>query len=485
MAMSPDPTNDGSDLPAPGPWNRSDFRRLATLVIPRADPPLLSRIAHALITSCQTKQPTFCQYSIRLFPTLLDHSEIHRSAAVQALCQFASNEDPNIISAARGAMSLLMHTRPAATAIQILRFHRILSYTKQTRPPELLIEWIKRASSLARAVPTDMDTWERSTETTLQLRRTIPHLHSSQDGFLAWGPQMSDLTAPPQLTIVSWNANSFRARYNNGDLAHLLADMKPHVLLLQEMKMPCSDNDRTPLASFCETQALMVNLGYCHGAVHWSTDTNGPHHNGVAIFSKFPCTFRPGLYGCAIPSTFDNQGRALTATFTDVIITNFYAPTTHNDTSRDACRQQWDIDLNSHILFLTSQAPVIAGGDWNVTPDPGFDSTIRLRNTEGPDPGTKQFETEAHSRLLDASKLQNCFHYFHNAQRIAQQSKGEHLTWFRSERDQHRGSGKALDHFLASPSLFANPQSDKGLRIQECSIVRSTLNTTVTTARSN
>jgi len=146
------------------------------------------------------------------------------------------------------------------------------------------------------------------------------------------------------MRIISWNVNSVKSRLEH--LTRLLAETKPDVALLQELK--CLD-EAFPLME-------IEDLGY-------NVVTHGQKsYNGVAILSKHPIedVFRG----------FDEQSRYIEAFTGGVRVASVYVPNGQDegsdkfqyklkffDTLKERLRQ---INLNDEKIII--------GGDYNIAP---------------------------------------------------------------------------------------------------------------------
>src|SRR3990167_3901303 len=149
--------------------------------------------------------------------------------------------------------------------------------------------------------------------------------------------------------IATWNVNSLRVR-----LPHVqawMADAKPDVLALQEIKMPTED---FPHAAFAE-------MGY--KAVVSGQRT----YNGVAVISK---TEADDII-TDIPGLDDPQRRVLGVTVNGIRILDLYIP---NGESVGSEKYQYKLNwLNKLDSLLKSQLKkfpkMVILGDFNIAPE--------------------------------------------------------------------------------------------------------------------
>lgn len=151
------------------------------------------------------------------------------------------------------------------------------------------------------------------------------------------------------LRIATWNVNSLRVRLPQ--VLAWLADMKPDVLALQEIKMPDED---FPVAAIEDAGYSVVFSGQ-------------KTYNGVAILSKHKAedivTELPGLD--------DPQRRVLVATIDGIRILDIYIPNGESTTSE---KYQYKLNWLKHLdVFLKHELKkypkMVVLGDFNIAPE--------------------------------------------------------------------------------------------------------------------
>lgn len=151
------------------------------------------------------------------------------------------------------------------------------------------------------------------------------------------------------MKLASWNVNSMRVR-----LPHVrdwLAERRPDVLGLQEIKMPTEDFP----------QADIEKAGYRSVAYGQRT------YNGVALLSRE----EPADVGVGLPNFPDEQRRVIAATYGEVRIINLYVPNGQSvDSEKFVYKLAWLEALREYLAEQLEQYPQLAVmGDFNIAPD--------------------------------------------------------------------------------------------------------------------
>jgi len=224
------------------------------------------------------------------------------------------------------------------------------------------------------------------------------------------------------LRIATWNVNSVRKRLPN--VMGWLADAKPDVLLLQELKC---ETGSFPLADF--------------EAAGWRCQVVGQKsYNGVALLSREEATDvvdrLPGGDG-------DEQARYVEATVRGIRIASLYLPNGNPvGTDKYPYKLAWMDRLKAHAAsLLAREIPVVLGGDYNVIPgpedvyDPAAWSTDAL------------FRQETRAKFREILNLGyiEAFRALHPTRRHA------YSFWDYQAGSWQRDRGLRIDHFLLSP----------------------------------
>jgi exodeoxyribonuclease-3 len=151
------------------------------------------------------------------------------------------------------------------------------------------------------------------------------------------------------MKLISFNVNGIRAAAAKG-LATSLKRMGADIYCFQETKAT-PEQVATVLA---EVDGYHV---HAYGA-------QKPGYSGTAIASREEPVRVD--FGIGMPG-HDDEGRVVTATFTDHIVVNAYVPNSGEELKRLGYRQEWDSALREYLTGLRrGKRPVIFCGDLNV-----------------------------------------------------------------------------------------------------------------------
>lgn len=226
------------------------------------------------------------------------------------------------------------------------------------------------------------------------------------------------------LKIATWNVNSLRVR-----LPHVLtwlAENKPDIVALQELKMP---ENEFPYAE-------IQQAGY--SAVVSGQKT----YNGVAILSRQSAN----NIITDIPELEDPQRRVLCASVGDVRILDLYIPNGESVTSEKyQYKLNWLKHLDLYLQHEIKQHPnIIVLGDFNIAPE----------NIDVHDPALwdgrvlfSEPERSAFKNMLQVG-FSDCF-------RVHNPTEQAYTWWDYRMNAFKRNLGMRIDHILASTSLAA------------------------------
>jgi exodeoxyribonuclease III len=146
--------------------------------------------------------------------------------------------------------------------------------------------------------------------------------------------------------LISWNVNGLRAVLRKNFLDYLAAE-SPDILCLQETKASPDDVEQLWPATY---------------TTYWNT-AQKKGYSGTVIFTKT----RPLKVDLGIKIVeHDNEGRVLTAEYSDFFLVNVYTPNSKRELERLPYRQEWDRDFLKYLKKLERKKPVIFCGDLNV-----------------------------------------------------------------------------------------------------------------------
>jgi len=228
----------------------------------------------------------------------------------------------------------------------------------------------------------------------------------------------------PRMKIATYNLNGVNGRLEN--LLRWLADAKPDVVCLQELKAP---NDRFPVRE-------IERAGYgaiWHGQKSW---------NGVAILARGsqPLETRRGLPG----DPDDSQSRYIEAAIDGMLVGCLYLP---NGNPRPGPKFDYKLawfqrltDYAADLLDL--EVPVVLAGDFNVMP-----TALDVYNPERwiDDALFHPDVRKAFGNLVDQG--------WTDALRTLYPDRRIYTFWKYLRNAYARDAGLRIDHLLLTPSL--------------------------------
>ena len=234
------------------------------------------------------------------------------------------------------------------------------------------------------------------------------------------------------MKIISWNVNSVRARINN--IINYIADSKPDILLLQEIK---TQNETFPFETF-------KKLGF------QSYVFGQKSYNGVAIISKLKMS--------QIKNDFIkdklNQSRVITGEVTikkkKIKIINIYVPNGNPiETDKYLYKKDWlNLFLKKVKKELDLSKNIIISGDFNIIPE-----EIDVYDY-------KRYENDALFKLEIRKKFRELINLgFTDAYRYFNKLKQEYTFWDYFSGSWQKNYGMRIDHFLVSNNLLNNIKS--------------------------
>ena len=226
------------------------------------------------------------------------------------------------------------------------------------------------------------------------------------------------------MRIVTYNVNSINARLPN--LLRWLAESKPDVVCLQELKAP---QDKFP-------EGPIRDAGYgviWHGQKSW---------NGVAILAK---NSEPQEIRRVLPGDPDDvHSRYIEATVAGIVIGCLYLPNGNPAPGpKFEYKLRWLNRLLAHAAeLLLSGAPVVLAGDYNVIPT----EADVYKPERWVDDALFRIEVrEAYARLLK--------HGWVDSVRTMHPGKQIFTFWDFFRNAYGRDAGLRIDHLLLSPSI--------------------------------
>lgn len=237
----------------------------------------------------------------------------------------------------------------------------------------------------------------------------------------------------PKLTIATWNVNSVRSRIDAA--VRFLAEEKPHVLCLQEIK--CREEE-FPSKAF-------KDAGYKHIQIRGQKG-----HHGVATVARIPLTPLPEPDLCA-----RGEGRAAAAMVGGIELHNYYFPSGGDEPDPEVNDKfEHKLDFWKRLETRSKKErkrlaaePVLFTGDFNIAPgEHDVHNHKRLVKYVGHTP----IESAAYYAALEAGR-------FTDVARALVPEPEQIPTWwsYRVKSWTPESPGWRLDHFWTSPALEA------------------------------
>jgi len=224
--------------------------------------------------------------------------------------------------------------------------------------------------------------------------------------------------------LATWNVNSIKVRLPQ--LIDWLAQARPDVLCLQELKTPAEGYPRTELE-----------------AAGYASAVNGQKtYNGVAILSRAPASDTVS----DIPGFADEQRRVIAATVADVRVVCVYCPNGQAvGSDKYEYKLRWFAALREYLAQERSTHPRLAvAGDFNVAPED--------RDVHDPKAWEGQVHVSAPERdawrALLGVGLKDSFRLFDQPERTFS-------WWDYRMMGFRRNAGLRIDHILLSDELAA------------------------------
>jgi exodeoxyribonuclease-3 len=239
------------------------------------------------------------------------------------------------------------------------------------------------------------------------------------------------------MRLLSFNVNGIRAAKER--VLSCIATEQPDIVCLQETK--------TSSATDLDFLASEYPYRYLHAAKRKG-------YSGVALLSKTePLQVSQTFEGSEGTFPFLEEGRILTAEFSDWYVVNVYVPNSKAKLERLEERLVWEEWIQRHLNALQARKPVLYCGDLNVC---HTDLDYWSPKPNPKTPGLSPQEKVAMTTLLGTCDLVDSFRYQHPAER----GYSYWSPWANSKGD---NKGWRLDYILVSRSLVPNIATTKCL----------------------
>ncbi|XP_071631723.1 exodeoxyribonuclease isoform X1 [Temnothorax longispinosus] len=226
------------------------------------------------------------------------------------------------------------------------------------------------------------------------------------------------------LKICTWNVSGVRAVIKKHGADYIVKE-DPDIIALQETKC---DKDKMPDE---------VKLSGYH---HYFLDSKKSGYCGVALFSKEkPISVKYGLND----STFDSEGRMITAEFPEFFVINVYVPNAGQKLVTLPKRLEWNKAFKKWIEELDQKKPVIICGDMNVA-----HQEIDLKNpkTNNKNAGFTKEERDDMTDFLAAG-------FVDTFRLLYPETEGAYTFWSYFANSRGKDIGWRLDYFLISERI--------------------------------
>ena len=161
------------------------------------------------------------------------------------------------------------------------------------------------------------------------------------------------------MKIISWNINGLRAVIKKGSLGEFLAEYKPDILCLQEIKISEAklEKENIILPGF----SLFANGARREG------------YSGTALVIKDSLVKKVKEVniktGIGIDE-FDHEGRIQVLELDDLYLLNIYFPNSNHELSRLDYKERFNEAILKFYQKLDKKKPVVITGDFNVAHEP-------------------------------------------------------------------------------------------------------------------
>ncbi|UYV80428.1 APEX1 [Cordylochernes scorpioides] len=237
--------------------------------------------------------------------------------------------------------------------------------------------------------------------------------------------------------IITWNVNGVRSWVQKGGMK-FIACQSPDILCLQETRVSTS---KIP-----ETLKSMKNY-----YTFWCCSEK-PGYAGVGMLTKEkPLNVTYGIQS----STFDLEGRLITAEFSKCFILACYVPNSGIGLKRMTFRMRWDKLFQDHIKKLDRKKPVILCGDLNVAHQ---EIDIARPDSNHFTAGFTNDERENFTNFLNQNNLCDVF------RTLYPNKKGAYTYWSPYSKSRERNVGWRLDYFVVSTRLMRKIKNIKILQ---------------------
>lgn len=241
------------------------------------------------------------------------------------------------------------------------------------------------------------------------------------------------------MRIATWNVNGLRAILRSGALEHMVGELHPHVVCLQETRVDLFTNRvaNGALEAVCRDGGRST-------VAYFRSNPREPHRAGVAIVAPdswlAPAPVRDSWL-------YEDEGRVVGAVVQGAfVLLSVYAPNTGRDE-----RVDYKLDflsrLGDEVAWLHKKGhAVVLAGDFNVVRDEL--DVHDWRGTLG-QAGNREEETDAWLAFL---QRRNTSHV--DAWRESHPGERQYTWWDLRTNGRRRGRGWRIDTFVVDSALI-------------------------------
>lgn len=224
------------------------------------------------------------------------------------------------------------------------------------------------------------------------------------------------------LKYISWNVNGLRACMKKGFM-EAFTSLNADCFCLQETKL--------------QPDQLTLDLpGYFQ---YWNSAFK-KGYSGTALFTKKePLSVTYGMN----QDEFDQEGRLITAEFSDHYLITCYTPNSQRGLARLSYRLRWEDAFRAYLLDLSRKKPIVLCGDLNVAHNE-IDLANPAQNRKNA--GFTDEEREKMTELL-TSGFTDTFRLLHP------DTTGAYSWWSYITKARDRNIGWRIDYFITSQGL--------------------------------
>lgn len=238
------------------------------------------------------------------------------------------------------------------------------------------------------------------------------------------------------MKIYSWNVNGIRAVHKKGMFLPFLRAHGPDILCLQETKAQ-RDQIEIDLPDYREFWNSAVKKGYSGTAIFSKREP-------IAVTNGFPLDFaRRFTFADELRRDSAEEGRVITAEFSEFYVVTVYTPNAKDDLSRLALRfKHWDPAFLAYCRLLERSKPVVFCGDLNVA-----HTELDLANPKS-NRGKKGFTDEERAGFQNFADAG-----FVDTFRLFKQGNGYYSWWSNFANSRARNIGWRIDYVMVSTML--------------------------------